>query len=640
MIALAIQAMFQRDDSFMNSARNGIEMRTTYYWTVVDEIISGRRYKLSGNNLTKARNATNWHRKPGAIAMKIGQKLYLIPSVMMVMMAIIGGVGYIGMVKLEAMTATLFHDRVVPVRQLNIVSNTYAVTVVSAAIRVDAGALPASDGAETIAKAIETARREWSDYLATYLTEEEQRRIKAVEPHLRVAEALGGEMQRLMQANDRTGLKAAIDSRLHSAIGRLVNGLNHLITLQVEVAEQLGEEAEVLHNQLSRLIAAVVVAAMMIGGGISWLIGRRIVKPIKMVTAAMGVFATGDLRSTIVTDSRDEIREMVDGLNAMITGLRDSATLADEIARGNLTVKARRLSDLDTLGIALETMLTKLRDIIGSAATAADTVSASSRQLAASVNDLAQGAAEQAAASEQASAAMDEMSASIQRNSENAAQTRHTARRSASDARSGGDAVTKTVEAMRTIVEKIAVIRDIARQTDLLALNAAIEAARAGEHGKGFAVVAAEVRKLAERSQVAAVEINEVSAGSLLIAENAGRVLAQLVPDILQTAELVEEIGASGSEQNNGAQQINSAIRQLDNVTQLNSSAAEEISVTTQELATQARRLGDVIAYFSLDAVGHAQPARPTASRHPAATETVSAQGAPLAANRIQYASA
>ena len=393
---------------------------------------------------------------------------------------------------------------------------------------------------------------------------------------------------------------------------------------------QIHEEAEALRDQLSRLIAAVVGAAMMIGGCISWLIGRRIVNPIKTVTAAMGVFATGDLRLTIAIDSRDEIREMVDALNVMIAGLRGSATLADEIARGNLAVEAKRLSDLDTLGIALETMLTKLRDVIGGAATAAHTVSASSRQLASSVDDLAQGAAEQAAASEQASAAMEEMSASIRKNSENAAQTRLIARRSANDAQSGGEAVTKTVQAMRTIVEKIAIIRDIARQTDLLALNAAIEAARAGEHGKGFAVVAAEVRKLAERSQVAAVEINEVSAGSLLVAENAGSLLAQLLPDIQQTAELVDEISASGSEQNNGAQQISSAIRQLDKVTQLNSSAAEEISATTGELAIEARRLGDVIAYFRLDAVGHAQ--------RRSAAEAV--PGAPLAANQIQYVTA
>ena len=560
--------------------------------------------------------------------MKIGQKLYLIPSVMMVMMAIIGGVGYMGMVKLEAMTATLFHDRVIPVRQINAVSNAYAVSVVAAALRVDAGTLPAADGAEAIAKAIESARREWSDYLATYLTEEEQRRIKAVEPHLRVAEALGTELHRFMQANDRAALKTAIDGRLHGAVGRLVSGLNHLVALQVDVAEQIHEEAEVLHNRLSQLIAAVVGAAMMIGGGISWLIGRRIVNPIRTVTAAMGVFATGDLRPTIAIDSRDEIREMVDALNVMIAGLRDSATLADEIARGNLAVEAKRLSDLDTLGIALETMLTKLRDVIGGAATAAHTVSASSRQLASSVDDLAQGAAEQAAASEQASAAMEEMSASIRKNSENAAQTRLIARRSASDAGSGGDAVAKTIQAMRTIVEKIAIIRDIARQTDLLALNAAIEAARAGEHGKGFAVVAAEVRKLAERSQVAAVEINEVSAGSLLIAENAGSLLTQLVPDIQQTAELVDEISASGSEQDNGAQQISSAIRQLDKVTQLNSSAAEEISATTGELAIEARRLGDVIAYFRLDA--HAQ--------RRSAAEAV--PGAPLAANPIRYVTA
>ncbi len=153
-----------------------------------------------------------------------------------------------------------------------------------------------------------------------------------------------------------------------------------------------------------------------------------------------------------------------------------------------------------------------------------------------------------------------------------------------------------------TIAEKIMVVQEIARQTDLLALNAAVEAARAGEHGRGFAVVASEVRKLAERSQAAAAEISTLSVDTVKAAQSAGEMLNKLVPDIRRTAELVEEISAGSREQNAGAAQINTAIQQLDKVTQQNTSAAEEVSATSEELASQAEQLQAAIGYFRVDA--------------------------------------
>ncbi|MFN4102429.1 MAG: methyl-accepting chemotaxis protein, partial [Pararhodobacter sp.] len=164
-----------------------------------------------------------------------------------------------------------------------------------------------------------------------------------------------------------------------------------------------------------------------------------------------------------------------------------------------------------------------------------------------------------------------------------------------------GEAVDNAVNAMRTIAEKIMVVQEIARQTDLLALNAAVEAARAGEHGRGFAVVASEVRKLAERSQAAAAEISTLSGDTVQAAQTAGEMLSKLVPDIQRTAELVEEISAASREQNAGAAQINTAIQQLDQVTQQNTSAAEEMSATSEELASQAEQLQAAIGYFRLD---------------------------------------
>ena len=192
------------------------------------------------------------------------------------------------------------------------------------------------------------------------------------------------------------------------------------------------------------------------------------------------------------------------------------------------------------------------------------------------------------------------MAANIKQNADNALQTEKIALKSAEDAKEGGQAVSQTVGAMKEIAGKINIIEEIARQTDLLALNAAIEAARAGEHGKGFAVVASEVRKLAERSQSAAGEISRLSGSSVEVAERAGEMLNQIVPDIQKTAELVQEISAASNEQNTGAEQVNKAIQQLDQVIQQNASVSEEMAAGSEELASQADQLQSLVAFFKV----------------------------------------
>jgi methyl-accepting chemotaxis protein len=193
------------------------------------------------------------------------------------------------------------------------------------------------------------------------------------------------------------------------------------------------------------------------------------------------------------------------------------------------------------------------------------------------------------------------MTANIRQNADNAIQTEKIATKAADDAQQGGDAVNQTVVAMKEIADKIMIIEEIARQTNLLALNAAIEAARAGEHGKGFAVVAAEVRKLAERSQIAAGEINELSTSSVDVAEKAGNVLNALVPDIRKTAELVQEISAASREQDAGAGQIAKSIQQLDAVIQQNASTSEEMASTSEELSGQSEQLAEIVSFFKVN---------------------------------------
>ena len=284
--------------------------------------------------------------------------------------------------------------------------------------------------------------------------------------------------------------------------------------------------------------------------------------------------------------------------------LASAVRLADEVAAGNLSASAAVRGD-DEVGDLIKTlnaMTRKLREVVSEVTAATRNVASGSQELSATAEQLSQGATEQASSTEEASASMEEMSATIKQSADNAAQTEKIARQSAADAIASGEAVNNAVDAMQTIAEKIMVVQEIARQTDLLALNAAVEAARAGEHGRGFAVVASEVRKLAERSQAAAAEISTLSGTTVKAAQSAGEMLSKLVPEIQRTAELVEEISAGSREQNAGASQINTAIQQLDKVTQQNTSAAEEMSATSEELASQAEQLQAAISYFRVDA--------------------------------------
>jgi methyl-accepting chemotaxis protein len=283
--------------------------------------------------------------------------------------------------------------------------------------------------------------------------------------------------------------------------------------------------------------------------------------------------------------------------------LARAVEVANRMAEGDLTVKIHETSkdEVGQLLEAMKAMNAKIAQVAAEVRSSAEALSSASEEVSATAQSMSQASSEQAASVEETSASVEQMTASITQNGENSKVTDGMAGQVAKQAGEGGEAVEQTVGAMKEIAKKIGIIDDIAYQTNLLALNAAIEAARAGEHGKGFAVVAGEVRKLAERSQVAAQEIGEMAGASVAVAERAGKLLTEMVPAIMKTSNLVQEIAAASQEQSSSVGQINSSMTQLNQTTQQSASSSEELAATAEEMSSQAQNLQQLVAFFKLE---------------------------------------
>ena len=352
------------------------------------------------------------------------------------------------------------------------------------------------------------------------------------------------------------------------------------VNLSGQAAQQIGvvrlgvstRQVDDMGRRNALLMLAVGITVLGLGIAAYLWVSRQITRPLAHIVAKTQDAGGGDLTVRVTVDSQDELGQMAGALNRMLESFHD--------------------------------LMTRMRQ-------ATDQTVSACRQLALGSEQLSSGAEEQASSLEETTSSLEQMSASITQNAENSRQMEQMALKGAKDAEESGRAVKETLAAMQTIAQKISIIEEIAYQTNLLALNAAIEAARAGEHGKGFAVVATEVRKLAERSQTAAQEISGLAGSSVKVAERAGQSLAELVPAIKKTAELVQEVAAGSREQSAGVSQINKAMGQVDQATQRNASAAEETSSTAEELAEQAKSLQQLMAFFRVSGPVEAEWERP-----------------------------
>jgi methyl-accepting chemotaxis protein len=492
----------------------------------------------------------------------ISAKLITLALISIAVICVIGITGIISLSNEKEDIDSMYKDRVIPLEELKEISDDYAVNIVDAIHKVNNGDIDFSEGLLHLKQAREHIKENWKEYLQTKIIGEEEALAEHVGELMPVVDSRLNEVEEMMHNEDLASLQQFIREDLYQTMDPLTNSISELTKVQLNLAGDLYNEAhEIYEATFTRSLIFMIVGFVLIVVLSVWIIAN-INRKLNVANKVVFRMSEGDLMVGIEDDSNDEIGKLSRALN--VTRL-------------------------------------KLKDVITNVLHTSSNVAEASVQLSNTSQEISQGASEQASSVEEISSSIEEMSGNIQQNTDYAQDTFKIAQKAAEEISTGSEKVITTVDAMKKIAEKISIIGEIAFQTNILALNAAVEAARAGEHGKGFGVVAAEVGKLADRSKIAAAEINEITTSSVDIAEEAGAIMKKIVPDIQKTATLVQEIAAASMEQNSGVEQVNSAIQQLNDVTQQNAAASEEMATSAEELSSQAEALQQAMMFFKID---------------------------------------